>query len=321
MRIALTGASSFTGMWFAETLVREGHDVLALLRRPRSAYSGLRAERVARVEAVCSTEWDVVFGSERFQSCLAAGGRWDILCHHAAEVADYRNPDFDVVAALHANTRGLARLSRCLAAAGCGRLVLTGSVFEPDEGAGPEPRVAFSPYGLAKGLTARMFSFYAARDGFALGKFVIPNPFGPFEEPRFTDYLVRSWAAGEVPRVGTPAYVRDNIHVTLLAQAYADFVTTLPGRGEHRCNPAGYVENQRAFALRFARELGPRLGLPCPVEFADQTQFAEPWMRVNTQPAAAAAAHWNEARAWDELAAYYRARFLAGAASPQGSPA
>jgi hypothetical protein len=47
---------------------------------------------------------------------------------------------------------------------------------------------------------------------------VIANPFGPLEEPRFCAYLVKTWAAGQVPEVRTPLYVRDNIHVSLLAK-------------------------------------------------------------------------------------------------------
>ena len=45
----------------------------------------------------------------------------------------------------------LPRVLDLLMAAGCSKIVLTGSVFENDEGAGSEPREAFSPYGLVKG--------------------------------------------------------------------------------------------------------------------------------------------------------------------------
>ena len=40
---------------------------------------------------------------------------------------------------------------------------------------------------------------------------MIPNPFGPYEEPRFMAYLMKTWLKGEVARVQTPRYVRDNI--------------------------------------------------------------------------------------------------------------
>jgi UDP-glucose 4-epimerase len=62
---------------------------------------------------------------------------------------------------------------------------------------------------------------------------VIPNPFGLYEEPHFTAYLMTTWLASETPRVQTPRYVRDNIHVSLLAKAYAAFVA--PVRRRIRC--------------------------------------------------------------------------------------
>jgi UDP-glucose 4-epimerase len=53
-------------------------------------------------------------------------------------------------------------------------------------------------------VTATAAAFYAAREGFTFEKFVIPNPFGPYEEPRFTAYLMKTWVAGETARAQTP---------------------------------------------------------------------------------------------------------------------
>jgi hypothetical protein len=48
--------------------------------------------------------------------------------------------------------------------------------------------------------------------------------------------------AGETARVQTPRYVRDNIHVSLLAKAFAAFVGASPAPGTvRRLNPSGYV--------------------------------------------------------------------------------
>lgn len=305
MRVLLTGASSFTGAWFARALAEGGHEVVAGFRRAADAYEGLRAERLALVGEVAETRFGVAFGDDAFLELLDAGG-FDAVCHHGAEVGDYRSPDFDVAAAFAANTYRAADVARLLAAAtSC--LVVTGSVFEQDEGVGERPLRAFSAYGLSKGLTAAAFAFHAQREGAAYGKFVIPNPFGPFEEPRFTAYLVRSWRAGEIPTVATPAYVRDNIHVSLLAASYRGFVERVQAAGGiHRLAPSGYVESQGAFAQRFAREVGPRLGLEAGVELVDQVEFPEPRMRVNTDPAEALVHDWREADAWDAVAEYYR---------------
>jgi UDP-glucose 4-epimerase len=307
MKILFTGASSFTGFWMVQELSRAGHEVTAIFRRRLEDYSDEpRRKRVHLLKELCRPVVGVGFGDEKFVELVRQGG-WDVLAHHAADVTNYKSPDFNVAAAVENNTRNLAAILNAMKDGGCSRIVVTGTVFENDEGAGSEGLPAFSPYGLSKGLTAQMFRYYAARAGLSLGKFVIPNPFGPLEEPRFTAYLVKNWFAGVTPAVSTPLYVRDNIHVSLLAKAYAKFVQSMPaGAGITKMNPSGYVESQGSFALRFAREMEPRLRLACPVEMKQQSDFSEPRIRINTDQLNAAALGWDEKAAWDAIADYYR---------------
>src|SRR6266699_972505 len=254
MRILLTGASSFTGYWFVRELVAAGHEVVAAFRGD-GQYEGVRAERARMVRELCEPRFGCTFGDDAFLELVrSAPGEFDVLCHHGAEVGDYRSPDFDPYRAAALNLHRLPEVLRALKDRGCGRLVLTGSVFEQNEGAGSAPLKAFSPYGLSKGLTAAAAEFYAGREGFTFEKFVIPNPFGPYEEPRFTAYLMRTWLKRETATVQTPRYVRDNIPVTLLAKAYAAFVAAPPTPGAvRRLNPSCYPESQGAFAERVRR--------------------------------------------------------------------
>ncbi len=306
MKILFTGASSFTGTWFVRALAEAGHAVVATFRRRPEEYPDeLRRTRVAQAAQRSQAMYGISFGDERFLA-LAREGGFDLLAHHAADVTNYRSPDFDAVGAVRENTRSLAAVLEAFRAGGGRRVLLTGSVFEGGEGAGSQGLPDFSPYGLSKALTAQVFRYYCARAGVGLGKFVIPNPFGPLEEPRYTAYLVKSWLEGKTPSCANPAYVRDNVHVSLLARAYAQFAAGLPEAGLVKVNPSGYVESQGAFTLRLAAELRPRLGLPCPVELKVQTEFPEPRVRVNTDPAEALAPGWSEAEAWDAYASYYR---------------
>ncbi len=305
-RILLTGASSFTGAWFAMALRRAGHEVRATLRRRAEAYDSLRADRLqllrdAGVELIegCS------FGDENFLSALASGV--DVLCHHGAEVSNYKSLDFEVQAAVAGNTRNARRVFEASLRGGARCMVATGSVFEQDEGLGPQPLRAFSPYGLSKGLSWQILRYWGEQVGLPVAKFVIPNPFGPYEEPRFCGYLMSRWSRAEAAQVGTPAYIRDNIHVSLLAASYRDFVERAArGQAPSHYGPSGYVESQGAFARRFAREIGGRLGLSASLLFAEQETFAEPEMRINPDRPAPRDLGWNEAQAWDDLAAYYR---------------
>src|ERR1700730_1503944 len=306
MRILFTGASSFTGYWFVRELVATGHEVLAAMRGD-GRYGGLRGERVRMVRELCETRFGGAFGNNDFLALVKTP--FDVLCHHGAEVADYRSPDFDPYRAAAANLYRLPDVLRALKERGCGRLVLTGSIFEAHEGAGSAPLRAFSPYGLSKTLTAAAAQFYADREGFTFEKFVIPNPFGPYEEPRFTAYLMKSWLAGETARVQTPRYVRDNIHVSLLAKAYAGFVGASPPPGTvRRFNPSGYPESQGAFAERVRREAAARLRLQCGLDLGTQTEFPEPPVRINTDLIDAEALGWSETEAWDAFVAYYTRR-------------
>jgi UDP-glucose 4-epimerase len=307
MKVLLTGASSFTGYWFARALNEAGAHVVAPLRDAVANYrDGARAQRVRRLSEAAEIVEAAPFGSDRFIDLAAAGG-YGVLCHHAARVGDYRSPDFDVPAALQENTANLRAVLEPLARDGLNSVVMTGSVFEQNEGAGETPLAAFSAYGLSKGLTAEVVRHRCREFGLRYGKFVIPNPFGPLEEPRFCAYLVRTWRKGEIARVNTPSYIRDNIHVSLLAAAYAKFVGEMGGgKGRDKLNPSGYVETQGAFAERFAAAMRPRLGMECAIELAEQTDFSEPLMRVNVDSAARYVGAWDEAAAWDKAAEGYR---------------
>jgi nucleoside-diphosphate-sugar epimerase len=229
------------------------------------------------------------------------------MCHHAADMTNYKSQDFDAMTALRNNTHNLAAVLQALRSAGCRAMLLTGSVFEGGEGAGSEGIPHFSPYGLSKALTAQVFRYYCEHAGFTLGKFVIPNPFGPFEEPRFTAYLMRTWLAGGTPKCSSPLYVRDNIHVSLLAKAYVQFAQKMATTiGFAKLNPSGYVESQGAFATRIAHEMQPRLNLPCLLDLGRQTDFPEPRVRINTDVLDIDPLDWDESAAWDSLATYYR---------------
>lgn len=308
MKVLLTGASSFTGYWFARTLAAEGHTVVGTFRAAdSSSYEGVRGDRVIGLTDRIECAFGQNFGTTAFLNLIAAS-KSDILALHGAEMTNYRSWDFDPVEATRLNTLNLRSILETFIEAGGTRVIATGSVFEPFEGIGDADQKSFNPYGLSKHLSYEIVRMECEKLGLALGKFVIPNPFGPFEEPRFVAYLIREWTAGNTPTVGTPVYIRDNIPVSLLAKCYADFVgrgaPALGSRNE-RCCPSGYVEAQGAFARRIAQEINKRLGTSYEVEFANQTDFPEPLIKVNDELAMALHPEWDESGFWDAHVDFY----------------
>ena len=153
MKILFTGASSFTGFWFVKTLAAAGHEIVCPVTRNVVDYADIRLWRVEMLKPVCRFVPQSPFGSENFLKIIREN-RFDLLCHHAAEVRNYKSPDFDADRAFHYNTLNLREVLAAIKPRGLKAVVTTGTYFEPDEGAGDMPLRAFSPYSLSKGLTA-----------------------------------------------------------------------------------------------------------------------------------------------------------------------
>jgi nucleoside-diphosphate-sugar epimerase len=81
---------------------------------------------------------------------LLSNEGFDMLCHNAARVTDYRSLDFDIVQALAENTNNIRKIIEAMLRKGLRAIVFTGSVLEANEGAGSYPMRAFSPYGLSR---------------------------------------------------------------------------------------------------------------------------------------------------------------------------
>lgn len=283
MKVLFTGASSFTGCWFVRALTEAGHEVTATLTGKSDASIKIRGGRILILSDKCEFVNGVSFGDSGFIE-LAKSGRFDVLCHHGAMVVDYKSEGFDVPRALANNTLNLNEVLEVLAKGNQAKVMLTGSYFELGEGGGYN-NGAVSPYALSKTFTTLMFKHCCERKGVPMGHFVVPNPFGMMEDDRtrFTTYLFNRWVEGDAALVLSPEYVRDNIHVQLLAQSYVKAVEELVGaEGFMSFRPSGYVESQLDFANRIAREARSRTKFPCLVEYEDQSDFPEPRELHNT---------------------------------------
>jgi nucleoside-diphosphate-sugar epimerase len=286
MRVLLTGASSFTGLWIAKALAAQGAEVTAVCRGRPERYDGARRTRIEAVGRRAAVVFDRPFGSPGFLQLLEGALPFDVLCLHHAEVGDFRRPDFQALDAARANTLGLAEVLDRMGRRGLVRVVHTGTVFEAGEGDGDRPLAAIGAYGLAKTLTAAVIRHAAAEAGIEALKVTIPSPFGPDQRDGFIGQLIDAWCQGRPIVLDHPDRVRDFVPVDLLAEHYAGLALgrqAAPTNGTS--NPSGHVETVRAFTERLAGELRPRLGLACLVQASDPPKPSrEPWRRFNTEP-------------------------------------
>src|SRR4051794_26882419 len=105
MKVLFTGGSSFTGFWFIRQLAQAGHEVVATFRKhPKEYPDAVRRERVSLALDCCRGVIGCSFGDSEFLR-LIREEQWDVVSHHAANVTNYKSPDFDILSALGDNTR------------------------------------------------------------------------------------------------------------------------------------------------------------------------------------------------------------------------
>lgn len=316
MKILFTGGSSFTGYWFIKELVANGHSVVAIFTQKVEAYTGIRGLRVNDIINYCTPVFGIQFGDDKFLKHIKTESNYDVFCHHGAYVKDYKEASFNIYAALKENTNNVDQTIDLLSRNGCSNIILTGSYFENGEGQDKsldsDNAEAVSLYGLSKNLTYQIFKFHCSKNKMKLGKFVIPNPFGAFEDHRFTTYLVSSWLKKITPSVKTPEYFRDNIPVSLLAKAYLYFVNKVQSENIafQKINPGLYAEKQSDFTKRFADKMSRYLEVETPYTFELQSDFNESLVRRNSDSVLSFIKNWDEEKFWKELAEFYRRQYF-----------
>ena len=214
MRILVTGASGFVGSHVVRKLVADGHEVTALAR-PASSFWRLEdldgSFRVVR--------WD----TSQADGVLSSLGDWKPeACVHLAWYAvpgEY----------LHSteNTASLVlslRLLEELAAAGCGRVVMTGTCFEYDTDAGylreDGPKRPATIYAAAKLAAGQVGTLMAAKLGIGFAWARLFYLYGPFEdERRLVPAVIRALLAGREFPATSGTQVRDYLHVEDVAAA------------------------------------------------------------------------------------------------------
>jgi len=166
--------------------------------------------------------WGVRSGSDTFYRLIDEES-WDAICLHASYVTDHQSPEFPVEYAVTQNTRGMDFFVPLLKNKQT-PIIWTGTYYEANEGEGSNPRVDISPYARSKRLSWERLNKLARKSGVPVGKFVMPNPFGPWEGKGLTHYLIRSWLREDTPTINKPDSVLDNCPVDLLAFEYTKYV-------------------------------------------------------------------------------------------------
>jgi UDP-glucose 4-epimerase len=286
--VAVSGASSFTGLWICAAFRAAGWRVLPLLTQAPASYTGLRARRVALLDA------PIVAGTAE-SGALAAWVRQvrpDIWVHHHHWMEAFRSPDYDVTRADAVGLVPLDDLIAALADGGCRGIVHSGTFFEPGEGGNTERATA---YGDSKARVWTALYAAAERRRVPVAKVVIPDPIGPLEnEDRLIPTVIARARAGAPIELRGADAVSDHLPADTLARSYVALAERLlAGETAITTRPSGRVARLADWFDELNRELiDQRLGLTVVAAKLVPTSRAAS-LRNNESVAVDWAAFWN----------------------------
>jgi UDP-glucose 4-epimerase len=266
-RLAISAASSFTGLWITRELLSRGWKVLPVCSEKRESYSGLRAERVRLLEEAT----DVHFGVRAESGAMAAWirkHRPEIWVHHHHFMENFRGADYDFQRALQVGLEPLKEIVLALKESGCRGIIYSGTYFEPGLGS-LDPAFQGTPYSKSKKLVWEALQEKAGKASIPLSKFVNPNPIGPFEnDDRLIPALIRNSLQGKSMVLKTPSVLGDQLPIPPLVESYDHLASALLSGQAKVSSPSGWVVSVIDFVNEVNEELiRKRLGLkPCVVD-------------------------------------------------------
>jgi nucleoside-diphosphate-sugar epimerase len=281
-KIAITGASSFTGLWLVRHFFEQGFDVHALFSKSDlGAYSGLTLKRVQMTDGFCTPHFGILAENGGMEAWILEY-KPDFWIHHHHHMVEFRSPNYDVAEASKVGLSPLEGIVRALKDVGSKGIVLSGSFFEPGEGGTPADGSASTPYAKSKLEVWNSLRLHCEQVGLPLSKVVIPNPVGPLEnEDRMTPTLIACAHAKKYFSIRARMALSDYLPVFELAKVYEDLVLEL-GRGKSRvARPSGKIMDVLTWAKLVNIELiVKRLNL-APVLLEDVTDhFVKPGAKL-----------------------------------------
>jgi nucleoside-diphosphate-sugar epimerase len=204
-RVLVTGAAGFLGTALCRALVDRGAEVHAVSRR---------AEPGARGGVVW---WRRDLTDQAASKALLTELRPTVVFHLAGLAAGARRLDL-VAPTLAANLVTTVHLLGAAVEAGCGRIVLAGSLEEPD--AAEPAAVPSSPYAASKwAASAYGRMFHALFDApVVIARIFMAYGPGPQDERKLLPYVVRALLRGEAPRLTAGDRLVDWVYVDDVAE-------------------------------------------------------------------------------------------------------
>lgn len=221
--VIVTGVSSFVGMHLAMTFAAKGWRTVGVITKPKPAYQGVRALRLAALsDTVEFAQCDIADEAQVVELIGHISPR--LWLHHAAAAENYHSADYDLAASLPVNVLSLEAIYRNLADRDCG-VIVTGTSMEYTTGDAPhkesDPCWPDMPYGVSKlmeSVEANRLALHYKVPTRVARLFI---PIGAYDTPgRLIDHVMRRLIANERVQLTSCEQIKDFVAVEDVCRGY-----------------------------------------------------------------------------------------------------
>jgi nucleoside-diphosphate-sugar epimerase len=248
-RVLVTGASGFIGRALCRRLLDLDAQVWGAARRSAAPFEGFDGFSTGDLASP---------GAAR---ALFEVARPEVVFHLASQVSGSREPAA-VLPTFQGNLASTVSLLVAAQEAGCRRLVLAGSMEEPEPGE-EAPPVPASPYAAAKGAASaysRMFHALYGTPVVTARLFMVYGP-GQRDLAKLVPYVILSLLRGERPRLGPGRRPIDWIYVDDVVRGLVALATAPGIEGERLDLGSGALVAVREVVERLADQMRPEAEL------------------------------------------------------------
>lgn len=245
-RALVTGASGFIGSALCRRLTQAGMEVHGVSRTERSATGSCARWHACRFDDIEAAR------------ALFKAARPDYVFHLASHVAGSRAIEL-VLPTFSANLTSTVNLLTAATEQGCERILLTGSLEEPEPG--PDHAVPSSPYAAAKFAASaygRMFHALYNAPVAILRLFMVYGP-GQQDLRKLVPYVTLALLKGQTPELSSGVRKVDWIYVDDVAAGYLAAATAKGVEGSTIDLGSGKMDSVRTVVEKLVELIDPKV--------------------------------------------------------------